>query len=133
MLTAQQIREAVDAGKTVTCNDDAYEVIKDNVGQYLIHFKGSDYYIGLTGMEGTEYAEHLNGSNFVIGAIMEKELGFKNIPVRFFIPVVDDEGLEIQEVSELEFIEYKGEIEYQRHTVRENGCSQICLTKMPAG
>lgn len=66
MLTAQQIREALDIGKTVTCDGGRYEVIKDNIGQYLIHFKGSDYYIGLTGRKGTPYEDVLNGRDFVI-------------------------------------------------------------------
>lgn len=41
---------------------------------------------------------------------------FKDIPVRFFIIRADNED---------------GEIEYQRHTVFNNGVSQICLTKNP--
>lgn len=52
------------------------------------------------------------------------------IDVRFF--VVDFEGEDVPdliEVSESEFLEYEGQISYERHTVRENGCSQICLTK----
>lgn len=66
--TAQEIRNAVDAGKHVTCGNGSYEVIKDNVGQYLIHFLGGrgDYYIGLTGLGGTQYADTLNASDFVI-------------------------------------------------------------------
>jgi len=60
--------------------------------------------------------------------------GFENIPVRFFI-YSDEEGddefavVEIVEVDEAEFLEAGGDIIYERHTVRENGCSQICLTK----
>lgn len=33
------------------------------------------------------------------------------------------------EVSEREFMNADGEITYERHTVFENGVSQICLTK----
>jgi hypothetical protein len=50
--------------------------------------------------------------------------------VRFF--VVDweiEDGPEIVEVSEFEFLTYDGLISYERNTVRENGCAQICLTK----
>lgn len=50
--------------------------------------------------------------------------------VRFF--VVDweiEDGPEIVEVSEFEFLAYDGLISYERNTVRENGCAQICLTK----
>jgi len=62
--TINEIKSAVDAGHDVRCDNGHYEVIKDSIGQYLIHFMGSDYYIGLHGREGTEYADHLNGANF---------------------------------------------------------------------
>ena len=52
------------------------------------------------------------------------------IDVRFFIVDYDNEdGPDLLEVSETEFLEHEGRISYQRHTIRENGCSQICLTK----
>jgi hypothetical protein len=35
----------------------------------------------------------------------------------------------LTEVSEREFITAEGEITYERHTMSENGVSQICLTK----
>lgn len=55
------------------------------------------------------------------------------LPVRFFAYVQDDEGqTEIAELTESAWLalheEEGGEIKYARHTVRENGCSQICLT-----
>lgn len=64
--TISEIKAAVDAGQKVFCDGGGYEVIKDSVGQYLIHFLGGDgkYYIGLHGLEGTEYAEVLNGKDF---------------------------------------------------------------------
>ena len=62
--TIEDIRAAVDAGETVRCDGGNYEVIKDSLDQYLIHFRGSDYYIGLHGMEGTEYERVLNGKDF---------------------------------------------------------------------
>ena len=50
--------------------------------------------------------------------------------VRFFVVDYENEdGPDLLEVSETEFLEYEGQISYERHTVRENGCSQICLTK----
>lgn len=49
--------------------------------------------------------------------------------VRFFILDYELEEPEIIECSEREFIDYKGIISYERHTVRENGAAQICLTK----
>lgn len=52
------------------------------------------------------------------------------IDVRFFVlDFESEEGTDLIEVSESEFLEYEGQISYERHTVRENGCSQICLTK----
>ncbi len=50
--------------------------------------------------------------------------------VRFFIVDYDnEEEADLIEISEFEFLSYDGQISYERHTVRENGCSQICLTK----
>ncbi len=57
--------------------------------------------------------------------------GFDKMSVRFFI--YEDQAemgeVDIVEVEEAAFMEAEGEIEYKRHTVRENGVSQICLTK----
>lgn len=64
--TAQEIRDALDAGKNVTCHDGACQVIKDSIGQYLIKQVDSDHFVFLTGLAGTEYAETLNATNFVI-------------------------------------------------------------------
>lgn len=56
-------------------------------------------------------------------------MAFSTIPVRFFVfdPEVDE--LEVKEVSEHEFLKAEGPISYERHTIRENGAAQICLTK----
>lgn len=57
--------------------------------------------------------------------------------IRFFVwdeEAVDDlgePGGDIVEVDEAEFLECDYPIRYERHTVRENGVSQVCLTKMP--
>lgn len=59
---------------------------------------------------------------------------FATIPVRFFVV---GHGLEefdrtrdwLVEVNEHEFLKADGNITYERHTKRENGVSQICLTK----
>jgi hypothetical protein len=55
--------------------------------------------------------------------------GIEKINVRFFIYDYESEEVEIKEVSESEFLETEGEIEYERNTVFDNGCRQICLTK----
>ena len=51
--------------------------------------------------------------------------------VRFYIVEWDEEQQEhdILEVGEDEFKHHPGTIDYERHTIRENGVSQICLTK----
>ena len=51
------------------------------------------------------------------------------INVRFFVVDFESEEVDTIEVSEAEFLECDGAITYERHTVRENGASQICLTK----
>jgi hypothetical protein len=45
---AQEIKQAIDEGKKVYWSNLNYEVIKDSIGQYLIHSKFNDHYIGLT-------------------------------------------------------------------------------------
>jgi hypothetical protein len=54
----------------------------------------------------------------------------ERLPVRYFIIDYDlDDGPDIVECDELDFLNASGPIEYKRHTVRENGVNQICLTK----
>lgn len=56
---------------------------------------------------------------------------FCEMSVRFYVLGWDEEQQEhdILEVSEDEFKRHPGTIDYERHTIRENGVSQICLTK----
>lgn len=58
-----------------------------------------------------------------------------NLPVRFFVYSEEldaqDDNDPVEEVQEKEFLEFEGFITYERHSVRENGVSQICLTKYP--
>lgn len=51
--------------------------------------------------------------------------------VRYFIMDYDtaDGEFDLIEVDERKFLETEGEISYERHTVAENGVSQICLSK----
>jgi hypothetical protein len=51
-------------------------------------------------------------------------------PVRYFIIDYDlEDGPDVVECDESEFLKSEGRIEYKRHTMRENGCDQIRLTK----
>jgi hypothetical protein len=62
---------------------------------------------------------------------LQNELDDKErLPVRYFIIDYDlEDGPDIVECDELDFLNASGPIEYKRHTVRENGVNQICLTK----
>jgi len=60
MITIQQIKEAINNGKRVFWHHRGYEVIKDSIGQFLIHCNMNDTYIGLHGMKGTEYENKAN-------------------------------------------------------------------------
>lgn len=51
-MNLQEIKSAVEAGKTVYCHNIAYQVIKDNLGQWLIVCTFNDYCTGLTEMDG---------------------------------------------------------------------------------
>lgn len=58
-----------------------------------------------------------------------------DVPVRFFIFDEEEdcgngETGDIRECKEWEFDKHEGTISYSRHTVFENGVSQICLTKI---
>ena len=60
-MTIKKIKQAVNNGKNVYWSNTAYEVIKDNIGQYLIHCTINGHCIGLHGLKGTEYENILNG------------------------------------------------------------------------
>lgn len=66
LSTIERIKLAVDAGLKVTlASNDNYTVIKDSIGQYLIAYRHGDMdanYIGLHGMEGTQYEDQINHS-----------------------------------------------------------------------
>lgn len=54
--------------------------------------------------------------------------------IRFFVFDWDMDEPDIVEVSEHDFLAHDGAITYERHTMRENGVSQVCLTKgLPNG
>ena len=49
--------------------------------------------------------------------------------LRFFVVDFETDDADLKEVSESEWLAYEGSITYERHTVRENGVDQVCLTK----
>ena len=59
-MNIKQIKQAIKEGHKVYWSNTAYEVIKDNIGQYLIHCSINGHCIGLHGLKGTEYENALN-------------------------------------------------------------------------
>jgi len=67
-MTLAEIKQAIEDGNKVHWSSDAYDVIKDSVGQYLIVCNLNDHCIGLTwrdevtlnGMEEEFYVEEKN-------------------------------------------------------------------------
>jgi len=51
-MTIDEIKQALSEGKEVRWSTDNYRVIKDKIGQYLIHSQFNNYYIGLTHQDG---------------------------------------------------------------------------------
>ena len=64
LYTVQEIKKAVDEGKTVYSDNEAYTVKKNKFGNYNIICSLNGYCIGLHGMEGTQSENKLNGTNF---------------------------------------------------------------------
>ncbi len=56
-------------------------------------------------------------------------IGQITLPVRFFAYGEIDGDLDLVELTESEFLDIKAPIEYERHSVFENGVNQITLTK----
>jgi hypothetical protein len=55
--------------------------------------------------------------------------GIDKINVRFFAYDTEGDEIGIVELTENEWREIEAPIEYERHSVFENGVRQICLTK----
>ena len=51
-MTLDEIKSAVDQGRKVYNGHKGYEVIRSKYGEYLIHYRGSEWYIGLTWKDG---------------------------------------------------------------------------------
>lgn len=52
-MTVEEIKKAIEEGKTVHWSSEAYTVIKDKINQYLIICTQNKYCIGLTHQDGT--------------------------------------------------------------------------------
>lgn len=52
-MNAKQIKKAIELGERVYWSNLAYEVIKDNIGQWLIKCNLNDHCMGLTWQDGT--------------------------------------------------------------------------------
>ena len=63
MLTLAEVKKAVDEGKTVFADTQAYRVIKER-GEYKIICLLKGFCVGLHGREGTKYADKMNGKRF---------------------------------------------------------------------
>lgn len=61
--TVEEIKKAVDAGKTVFADTKAYRVIKNKQNYYIV-CSFNQYTVGLHGLEDTPYANKLNGTSF---------------------------------------------------------------------
>ena len=51
-MNLEEIKSAVLSGKKVYWGPKGYEVIRDNIGQWLIWCKDNDHYSGLTWLDG---------------------------------------------------------------------------------
>jgi hypothetical protein len=74
--TITRIKAAVDMGLTVSlAKSSSYIVIKDSIGQYLIKFTPDRCnYIGLHGMAGTKYEDHINmGGDWIVSGTITAE------------------------------------------------------------
>ena len=51
-MKAKNIRKQVELGNTVHWKNSNYQVIKDNIGQWLLHSKCNDWYFGIFDKNG---------------------------------------------------------------------------------
>ena len=55
----------------------------------------------------------------------------KKIDLRFFTYCYSKCEVDICEITEKQFLKLNGVISYERHSVFENGCRQVCITIQP--
>ena len=71
-MNLEEIKASVESGQTVHWASQAYRVIKDNVGQWLIQCDINGYCIGLTRRDGVT----MNGKEkqFFVGKVVTEEI-----------------------------------------------------------
>jgi len=61
-MTLDEIKKAVDDGKTVHWSNANYKVIKSSNGTLLVNSRSNNHTIGLCGLKGTKYENVSNHS-----------------------------------------------------------------------
>lgn len=67
-MTREEIKTAVDAGKSVHWCNEGYKVVKDKLYQYQVVFEANGYCAGLDGFTDNELIEFYIGTNRYIAA-----------------------------------------------------------------
>ena len=78
-MNLTEIKKAIADKKTVFWSNENYEVILDNIGQYLIHSKFNNHYIGLTHLDN----KTLNGKESEFYVKENKLQNIKKIMIEF--------------------------------------------------
>ena len=67
-MTYDEIVKAIDSGKKVCWGHIGYNVIKDSIGQYLIHCTMNDTYVGLRScfFKKLQFTPTMNESEFFV-------------------------------------------------------------------
>ena len=93
-MKLDQIKKLVDAGETVHWGNFGYIVIKDKLGQYFVHYKGGDYYVGLTNqageLEGSEQSYFIAEPNATMVVLLRNQKSaYKDRAVAFYATAVE--------------------------------------------
>ena len=84
-MKLDEIKKAVDEGKPVKWGNKQYDVIKDNIGQYMIVCRTNYHTIGLTWKDGVT----LNGRQLVDDAKEEITKLEEELRLGYELPVMD--------------------------------------------
>jgi hypothetical protein len=71
-MKIEEIKSRIDEGHRVVWHNDSYEVIKDNIGQYLIKCHFNDSYTGLHGRQTPPVLNGDEGDFYWLFVIEEK-------------------------------------------------------------